>query len=127
MLVFYLQNNGYFSKADLYPDFLIYNIYMEVDLLLNYFVKVKLIWICLNTQVDLIKLLQVDGIQGIMSAYISALRNVSLAGPTLFGHLISTAMAIASQSLADNQQKYFILLIVTVCIPLKPSLKKCCL
>nr|CAB3446716.1 unnamed protein product [Digitaria exilis] len=56
---------------------------------------------------------EVDGIQGIMSAYISALRNVSLAGPTLFGQLISTAMAIASQSLADNQQKYFILLIVT--------------
>ncbi|WVZ75232.1 hypothetical protein U9M48_023311 [Paspalum notatum var. saurae] len=56
---------------------------------------------------------EVDGIQGIMSAYISALRNVSLAGPTLFGQLISTAMAIASQSLTDNQQKYFILLIVT--------------
>ncbi|KAG2658727.1 hypothetical protein PVAP13_1KG305000 [Panicum virgatum] len=56
---------------------------------------------------------EVDGIQGIMSAYISALRNVSLAGPTLFGQLIGTAMAIASQSLADNQQKYFILLIIT--------------
>lgn len=70
------------------------------------------------TEADIIKLLQVDGIQGIMSAYISALRNVSLAGPTLFGQLISTAMAIASQSLADNKQKYFILLIVTVCIPL---------
>nr|ACR34900.1 unknown [Zea mays] len=56
---------------------------------------------------------EVDGIQGIMSAYISALRNVSLAGPTLFGQLISTAMAIASQSLAENQHKYFILLIVT--------------
>jgi len=56
---------------------------------------------------------EVDGIQGIMSAYISALRNVSLAGPTLFGQLIGTAMAIASQSLADNQQKYFTLLIVT--------------
>jgi hypothetical protein len=66
---------------------------------------------------------EVDGIQGIMSAYISALRNVSLAGPTLFGQLIGTAMAIASQSLADNQQKYFILLIVTVCIPLIPSSK----
>jgi len=74
-------------------------------------------------QADLIKLLQVDGIQGIMSAYISALRNVSLAGPTLFGQLIGTAMAIASQSLADNQQKYFTLLIVTVCIPLNPSSK----
>ncbi|KAM0879028.1 hypothetical protein ACQ4PT_034487 [Festuca glaucescens] len=56
---------------------------------------------------------EVEGIQGIMSAYISALRNVSLAGPTLFGPLISTATAIASQSLTNNQQKYFILLIVT--------------
>jgi hypothetical protein len=56
-----------------------------------------------------------------MSAYISALRNVSLAGPTLFGQLISTATAIASKSLAGNQQKYFILLILTVCIPLNPS------
>ena len=74
-------------------------------------------------QADLIKLLQVDGIQGIMSAYISALRNVSLAGPTLFGQLIGTAMSIASQSLTDNQQKYFTLLIVTVCIPLNPSSK----
>ncbi|KAL6634458.1 hypothetical protein ACP70R_027129 [Stipagrostis hirtigluma subsp. patula] len=45
---------------------------------------------------------EVDGIQGIMSAYISALRNVSLAGPTLLGQLISTATAIASQSLADG-------------------------
>jgi len=60
-----------------------------------------------------------------MSAYISALRNVSLAGPTLFGQLISTAMAIASQSLADNQQKYFILLIVTVCIT-ENIIKKYC-
>ncbi|VAI45739.1 unnamed protein product [Triticum turgidum subsp. durum] len=56
---------------------------------------------------------EVEGIQGIMSAYISALRNVSLAGPTLFGPLLSTATAIASQSLTNNQQKYFILLIVT--------------
>uniref|UniRef100_A0ACD5YZ81 Uncharacterized protein n=1 Tax=Avena sativa TaxID=4498 RepID=A0ACD5YZ81_AVESA len=56
---------------------------------------------------------EVEGIQGIMSAYISALHNVSLAGPTLFGPLISTATATASQSLTTNQQKYFILLIVT--------------
>ncbi|GJN21166.1 hypothetical protein PR202_gb08620 [Eleusine coracana subsp. coracana] len=56
---------------------------------------------------------EVDGIQGIMSAYVSALRNVSLAGPTLLGQLISTATTIASQSLAGNQQKYFILLILT--------------
>ncbi|RWV81923.1 hypothetical protein GW17_00056617 [Ensete ventricosum] len=56
---------------------------------------------------------QVEGIQGIMSAYISALHNVSLAGPTLFGHVISAAALIAGQSLSNSKQKYFILLIVT--------------
>lgn len=56
---------------------------------------------------------EVEGIQGIMSSYISALHNVSLAGPTLFGPVISAASQIASQSLADRQQKYFVLLIVT--------------
>ncbi|PIA32828.1 hypothetical protein AQUCO_04300037v1 [Aquilegia coerulea] len=56
---------------------------------------------------------EVEGIQGIMTAYASALRNVSLAGPTLFGPVISNAAIIASQALASNQQKYFILLIIT--------------
>ncbi|XP_057480689.1 protein BONZAI 1-like isoform X1 [Actinidia eriantha] len=56
---------------------------------------------------------EVDGIHGIMKAYTSALFNVSLAGPTLFGPVITTASQIASQSLASNQQKYFILLIIT--------------
>jgi Copine len=56
----------------------------------------------------------VDGIQGIMSAYISALHNVSLAGPTLFGHVINTAATIAGQSVTSGSQKYFVLLIVTV-------------
>ncbi|XP_065039739.1 protein BONZAI 1-like isoform X2 [Musa acuminata AAA Group] len=56
---------------------------------------------------------RVEGIQGIMSAYISALHNVSLAGPTLFGHVISAAALIAGQSLSNSRQKYFILLIVT--------------
>lgn len=62
---------------------------------------------------------QVEGIQGIMMAYISALFNVSLAGPTIFGHVISTAALVASQSLANNRQKYFILLIITVRIKLE--------
>ncbi|MQL79368.1 hypothetical protein Taro_011810 [Colocasia esculenta] len=56
---------------------------------------------------------EVEGIQGIMSAYFSALYNVSLAGPTLFGPVINTAALIASQSITHNQQKYFILLIIT--------------
>eukprot|EP00268_Persea_americana_P035207 TRINITY_DN34778_c0_g2_i4.p1 TRINITY_DN34778_c0_g2~~TRINITY_DN34778_c0_g2_i4.p1 ORF type:complete len:653 (-),score=114.54 TRINITY_DN34778_c0_g2_i4:1712-3493(-) len=56
---------------------------------------------------------EVEGIQGIMSAYASALYNVSLAGPTLFGHVINKAAQIASCSLSDNQTKYFVLLIIT--------------
>ncbi|KAM0936008.1 putative C2 domain, von Willebrand factor, type A, copine, C2 domain superfamily [Dioscorea sansibarensis] len=56
---------------------------------------------------------EVEGIQGVMSAYISALHNVSLAGPTLFGPVINTAALIASQSVQSSQQKYFVLLIVT--------------
>ncbi|GFZ03958.1 calcium-dependent phospholipid-binding Copine family protein [Actinidia rufa] len=56
---------------------------------------------------------EVEGIQGIMKAYTSALFNVSLAGPTLFGPVITTASQVARQSLARNQQKYFVLLIIT--------------
>ncbi|XP_073013238.1 protein BONZAI 1-like isoform X1 [Typha latifolia] len=56
---------------------------------------------------------EVEGIHGIMSAYISALHNVSLAGPTLFGPVINTAALMASQSSASSRQEYFILLIVT--------------
>jgi len=56
----------------------------------------------------------VEGIQGIMMAYTSALHNVSLAGPTLFGPVISTAALIASQSVANGGRKYFVLLIITV-------------
>ncbi|GLU20816.1 hypothetical protein SLE2022_369970 [Rubroshorea leprosula] len=56
---------------------------------------------------------EVDGIQGIMMAYTSALFNVSLAGPTLFGPVISNAALIANQSLTNGAKKYFILLIIT--------------
>ncbi|KAG6736624.1 hypothetical protein POTOM_060502 [Populus tomentosa] len=56
---------------------------------------------------------EVDGIQGIMTAYTSALHNVSLAGPTLFGPVISNAALIASQSPANGGKKYFVLLIIT--------------
>lgn len=56
---------------------------------------------------------EVEGIQGIMMAYTSALLNVSLAGPTLFGPVISHAALIASQSLANGGRKYFVLLIIT--------------
>ncbi|PIN06451.1 Copine [Handroanthus impetiginosus] len=56
---------------------------------------------------------EVEGIHGIMMAYTSALFNVSLAGPTLFGHVVTNAAQIASGSVARNERKYFILLIIT--------------
>ncbi|BBH03600.1 Development and Cell Death domain protein [Prunus dulcis] len=45
---------------------------------------------------------EVEGIQGIMMAYTSALQNVSLAGPTLFGPVITNAALNASQSVANG-------------------------
>ena len=50
-----------------------------------------------------------------MAAYASALHNVALAGPTLFGPVINMAAEIAGQSLTHNDRsKYFVLLIITV-------------
>jgi Copine len=49
-----------------------------------------------------------------MGAYSTALRSVSLAGPTLFGPVINRAAEIAAHSLSYSQNKYFILLIITV-------------
>nr|GMD05680.1 protein BONZAI 1 [Ipomoea batatas] len=48
-----------------------------------------------------------------MMAYMSALFNVSLAGPTLFGPVINAAAQIAGQSAAIKERKYFVLLIIT--------------
>ncbi|KAG2260095.1 hypothetical protein Bca52824_079389 [Brassica carinata] len=56
---------------------------------------------------------EVVGVEGIMSAYSSALANVALAGPTLFSHVVDKAAHIASQSLSQNSPKYFVLLIIT--------------
>ncbi|GFQ06475.1 protein bonzai 1 [Phtheirospermum japonicum] len=56
---------------------------------------------------------EVEGIHGIMTAYTSALFNVSLAGPTLFGHVVTNAAEIARASVARNERKYFTLLIIT--------------
>ncbi|XP_042066007.1 protein BONZAI 1-like isoform X1 [Salvia splendens] len=56
---------------------------------------------------------EVEGIHGIMMAYSGALSNVSLAGPTLFGHVVTQAAQIASGSVARNERKYFVLLIIT--------------
>ncbi|KAK9286147.1 hypothetical protein L1049_014529 [Liquidambar formosana] len=56
---------------------------------------------------------EVEGVEGIMAAYASALHNVALAGPTLFGQVINKATEIAGQSLSLNDKKYFVLLIIT--------------
>lgn len=58
--------------------------------------------------------LQVVGVEGIMSAYTSTLYSVTLAGPTLFGPIINKAAEIASHSLQYGNNKYFVLLIITV-------------
>lgn len=67
---------------------------------------------------------QVDGIQGIMNAYNGALFNVSFAGPTLFGPVINAAATIASESLAQNARRYYVLLIITVSLCSFSMLKK---
>ena len=49
-----------------------------------------------------------------MAAYASALHNVSLSGPTLFGQVVNRAAEIAGNSLFHNNNKYYVLLIITV-------------
>ncbi|KVH92235.1 C2 calcium-dependent membrane targeting [Cynara cardunculus var. scolymus] len=48
---------------------------------------------------------EVEGVQGIMAAYQSALHTVSLHGPTLFGQIVNQAAEIAAQSLSQNSNK----------------------
>ncbi|KAG8383348.1 hypothetical protein BUALT_Bualt04G0003100 [Buddleja alternifolia] len=56
---------------------------------------------------------EVEGVDGMMAAYTSALHNVALAGPTLFGQVINKAADIARGSVSCNYAKYYILLIIT--------------
>ncbi|KAJ6974443.1 hypothetical protein NC653_030521 [Populus alba x Populus x berolinensis] len=56
---------------------------------------------------------EVEGVEGIMDAYATALHNVSLSGPTLFGPVINTAAQIAGRSVSNNNGKYLVLLIIT--------------
>ncbi|XP_058103562.1 uncharacterized protein LOC131247146 [Magnolia sinica] len=56
---------------------------------------------------------EVEGIDGVLFAYASALHNVAFAGPTLFGPVINKAALIASHAVANDQNKYFVLLIIT--------------
>ncbi|PHU18359.1 Protein BONZAI 3 [Capsicum chinense] len=56
---------------------------------------------------------EVECVEGIMDAYSSALKNFTLFGPTLFGHVVNKASEIAVESLKYNHSKYFVLLIIT--------------
>ncbi|KAB2630104.1 protein BONZAI 3-like [Pyrus ussuriensis x Pyrus communis] len=56
---------------------------------------------------------EVVGVEGIMAAYANALRNVALSGPTLFGQVVNRAAEIAARSLSSNNNKYYVLLIIT--------------
>jgi hypothetical protein len=58
---------------------------------------------------------QVVGVDGIMSAYSSTLYSVALAGPTLFGPVVTKAAEIANHAVQYSNNKYFVLLIITVC------------
>ena len=51
--------------------------------------------------------------QGILDAYLQAISNVQLYGPTNFSPAINTSTLIASRHNSQADQKYFILLIIT--------------
>jgi len=53
------------------------------------------------------------GIDGILSAYKQAIYNVELWGPTNFAPVIRTATKYASQHMSQENQQYFVLLIIT--------------
>ena len=57
---------------------------------------------------------EVDGVHGILDTYYKSVRNVQLSGPTLFSGIIGQAAAIAASTPQDhNNQKYFVLTIIT--------------
>lgn len=57
---------------------------------------------------------EVQGIDGIMRAYVDVIQNVALSGPTLFTPLIDTAAGIArAGNCSQDKQKYSVLLILT--------------
>lgn len=53
------------------------------------------------------------GVSGILDAYSAAIRDVQLAGPTLFSEVLQTAMARASRPASQMDQRYDVLLILT--------------
>jgi len=53
------------------------------------------------------------GVEGILSTYAEAIRKYDLSGPTYFHEVIATARSLASANATQQNQKYFILLIIT--------------
>lgn len=57
---------------------------------------------------------EVDGLDGIVAAYKSALKNVNLYGPTNFAPTVELVADMAEEAqVSQGNQKYFILLILT--------------
>jgi len=57
---------------------------------------------------------EVQGIEGIMQAYVACVNNVALSGPTLFTPLIDTSAQFArAANCTQERQKYTVLLIIT--------------
>jgi hypothetical protein len=56
---------------------------------------------------------EVFGVQGILNLYQTFLDTVTLSGPTYFAKVIDTAEAIASRTVTQQQQKYYVLLMIT--------------
>lgn len=53
------------------------------------------------------------GIQGILGVYEYAIHNCELYGPTIFSKIIDVAAQIASRPTSQQNQKYYILLMIT--------------
>lgn len=57
---------------------------------------------------------EVDGLEGVTAAYKNALKNVNLYGPTNFAPVVELVADMAEEAkVAQDNQKYFILLIIT--------------
>ncbi|KAL6067259.1 Copine-4 [Balamuthia mandrillaris] len=56
---------------------------------------------------------EVPGIQGILNVYQNALNSVTLYGPTIFAQVLRAAFQIASSGNSQENQQYYILLILT--------------
>lgn len=55
-----------------------------------------------------------DGLEGVISAYKSSLKNVNLYGPTNFAPILELVCDMAEEEkVTQDHQKYFILLIIT--------------